>query len=285
MSKKYLSLVLVAILAASSLSIAADASVVEAKESNDATGTIKFDMGSWNHEDQVCFYIWDSTNGQFASNKGWTSTNAWGSKKLLGTPVEGQDGIVESYEITIPEDHNVFVIFHDKTTGEQTYDCVLTPDAIGDTAYMTGVMFENPADSEKQAIEAKFKNTAASGPYLQVTSTGNIVGDTKAPNDDPAEKVANYVLNGYGVKDPESGETAKSCLDEDTLQQLANDLGVKYVHVEDPDEVDPVVNKALVGAEQILDEREDLDSYDDIYYIFVPIFMILLLTELFLFRE
>lgn len=91
--------------------------------------------------------------------------------------------------------------------------------------------------------------------------------------------------NGYGVKDPESGETAKSCLDEATLQQLANDLGVKYVHVDDPDEVDPVVNKALVGAEQILDEREDLDSYDDIYYIFVPIFMILLLTELFLFRE
>ncbi len=88
---------------------------------------------------------------------GWVVENTWGSrKKTGGTPVEGEDVVLESYEIdfTGREDHNIFVIFYNNQKGEQTYECVLTPNALGRTAYITGEMLDNPAYNDRAKLKA-----------------------------------------------------------------------------------------------------------------------------------
>ncbi len=53
----------------------------------------------------------------------------------------------------------------------------------------------------------------------------------------------------------------------------------------DKKDVSEVIEKALVNAEEIMANRDDLDNYDDIYYMFVPGFMILLLAVFLLYKE
>ena len=200
MNKKLLSIAMALLLAAAPLSVAASADEDTAEEKS-TTGTIFFDVGDWNHDDKICFYMWDATTGLCANNTGWKEGNFWGSKKIIGTPVEGKDGIVESYEVTLTEGHDTFVIFHDLTTGEQTFNCVLTPEAIGKTAHMAAEVIENPEDSEKTAIAAVFDDAEGCGPQLTITSTGNVVGQYMAPNANPAKEVAQYVYKRVGAMD------------------------------------------------------------------------------------
>ena len=110
MNKKFFCAALAALIAASCGVVGASAAEVEA-EASKAAGTIKFDMGDWDHSDNLAFYVFDTTANEFCSKKGWSDTNPWGSKKLDGTAVDGEDGIVESYEIDLSgrEDHNVFI--------------------------------------------------------------------------------------------------------------------------------------------------------------------------------
>jgi len=180
---------------------------VEAEEKT-VTGTFFFDVGDWNYNDNICFYIWaKNADGEIRHlyNGGWQNDENWGSKKLFGTYVAGSDGIFESYNIEFWDGWDYFVIFNDYDTGAQTYDCVFTKDAIGKTAYMTGNTVENPIDSAKTCIEIDFENVPGSGTRLQITSTGNIIGHTKASNDDSAKTIANYIFNKMWQSD-KSGE-------------------------------------------------------------------------------
>ena len=201
MNKKLLSITLAMLLAAAPLSVAAAADEADTAEAQGVTGTIKFDMGDWNHDDKVCFFIWDTTTNQYATKNGWQDGNTWASKKILGTPVEGEDGIVESYELTLYEGHDTFVIYHDQTTNDQTFNCVLTPAAIGQTAHMADEKIENPVDSEKQDTAAVFDGVEGCGPQLTITSTGNVVGQYSAPNANGAATVAQYIFDRVGTVD------------------------------------------------------------------------------------
>lgn len=61
---------------------------------------------------------------------------------------------------------------------------------------------------------------------------------------------------------------AISCIDEDNLEQIADDLGIKYIHMDRQAKIDPVIEqvKELVDSE----EKETYENgYADIYYWFV----------------
>ena len=152
MNKKFISVIMAAILAVSAAAVSAGAAEVEVEKSGDTTGKIRFSMDGWNADDDLCFYIW-AKNGDGETrhlyNGGWQDGDNWGSKKLKGTKVEGEEGVYESYEIEFWDGWDYFVIFHDKTTDAQTYDCVFNSNAIDQTAHMTGNWIENPVDSEK----------------------------------------------------------------------------------------------------------------------------------------
>lgn len=213
MNKKFISAALAALMIASTAAVSAAAEEVTAEAAGaqatvettgDATGTIKFDPGNWN-SNKIQFYIWDETAEPHLhlTKDGWQEDDPWGSnKKIGGTKLD--DGTFESFEFTIPDGHDVFVIFNDPDKG-QTFDCVLTADAFGDTAERTGEICENPVDSEKTAEAVRFRETGLTS-KLCITSSGKVQGETITPNMDPALEVANFVLGYLGKTEKISGE-------------------------------------------------------------------------------
>jgi len=192
MRKKFISvtgLIMSAVLALSSAACvsAAEVDVQPSKE----TGIIKFDKGNWNKEHSVCFYIWASKPGErdlYWVQGQWQEDAKWASKKIIADDCE--DPQYCEMEVDIMEGWNTFIIFNDYETTEQTFDCVITPSAFGDTAHMSDKLFENPEDSEKTCIGVYFDNADDCGSHLVITSTGNVVGSVPAPNDNPEWLVA-----------------------------------------------------------------------------------------------
>jgi LPXTG-motif cell wall-anchored protein len=204
MNKKVISVALAAVMAVSASAICASADEVKVEKSG-TSGTFTFDPGDWN-SNKVCFYIWDTstTPTTYATKDGWVEENTWGSKKKTGGTKQ-DDGTFESFELEIPDGHEVYVIFFDPDLGAQTFDCVLTGDAIGDKAVRTGEMLENPVDSEKQAEAVRFENSGLTA-KLCVTSSGKIQGSTITPQMNCAKEVATFVFTYLGQTEKLSGE-------------------------------------------------------------------------------
>lgn len=277
MSKKFISILLSLITAVSVFSFAASADEVTDEpagaevtvEKSGDSNTFKFNSGDWNSE-KMYFYIWDATdpdNIMYATKNGWVDSNPWGSKKLAGTKVEGEDGVFESYEVDIPEGHDVYVIFHDPETDAQTYNCILTPNAYGDTAYMTGNSIENPEDSEKTAIEARFENAGDCGPARVITSTGNIVGDIIAPSVDRPLTVAQFVYKYFGTQDKVTGADVVT---EDTVANAisafetnADDVWAKFQEFNGKEGYEEYANREAEAKKLIKPTSASTGSDDD----------------------
>ena len=63
-------------------------------------------------------------------------------------------------------------------------------------------------------------------------------------------------------------QPAISCIDEDNLEQLADDLGVEYVHMDRQDRIDPILDD-LVKYLDAEEEESYEHGYMDTYYYFV----------------
>lgn len=235
MNKKIISVALAAVMMCSTAAIAASAAEVEEEttgasvtlERSGDAGKVKFNMGdTWSHDDTILFYMWAEKEGEtnVGCTKGeWGGEPVWGTKKNKCTPVEGEDGVVESYEFEFYPDPswNVYVIFHDLTTGAQTCNCILTENGMGKTAVLTGDSFENSVDSDKRDLDVVFDGADDCGAHKLITSTGNIVGHALAPNDDGTYIVAKYVFDRIGIKD----KNGEECVTEDKVVAACNEFG------------------------------------------------------------
>jgi len=207
MNKKFISVILAAILAVSCAAVSAGA--VEVEQEASKSGTIKFDGGDGWDNKTVCFYIWDDTTKEWATKDGWVSEDTWGSaKKIGGTKVEGEDTVYESYEFDLDgrDDHALFIIFHCRETSNQTMNCIINDSVFGKTAHRNGQMYENPVDSEKNAEGVEFDGASGVGIEKIITSSGKIQGDIIAPGKTPDGIVAKFVLDYLGKKEKISGE-------------------------------------------------------------------------------
>lgn len=245
-----------ALLTASTLAVAASAAEVEKETSTGTKGTIFFDTGDWNST-KLQFYIWDDTNGMKATKSGWIDGNPWGSQKKLGgtlrEDLSGKDGnkgnVFESYEMELDPTHIYFVIFNDPDHG-QTFDCCLSVDALGDTAYRTGNMLENPVDSEKTAEEAAFK-TSGLGSKLCLTSSGKLQGSTIPVGTNCPGEVATFIFKYLGQKEKISGE---DIVTEDIVKKAieafgttADDVWAEYQKHEGEENYQADAAKAVLG--------------------------------------
>lgn len=98
-----------------------------------------------------------------------------------------------SYEI--PAGDWDMVIFS-TSTGVQTYDLTLGDECVGDTAYVTDEMIENPMDSNKMTNAARWRNNGSKyGPHFVITSIGNVVGEVLAPGEDPQAVLDAFIAN------------------------------------------------------------------------------------------
>lgn len=228
MFKKFLSLALVAMLLMSLIAIGASAAQVEVAEEAAAedvaaqgaeedvaatgAGVIKFDAASagWSDAKGINFYIYEIGGEELA---------AWGSQKKLGGTDEG-NGIwsfdAEALGVTSGKQYGI--IFQNTLAG-QTYDLLMDTSCFGDTASCTGKDIENPVDSNQTGKEAKWANNSL-GPIKQITSIGNVVGETI-----PANKTAKSMMTDFLASGGKDGfDNAKNFQTSKTGQQIIDDV-------------------------------------------------------------
>ena len=178
MSKKVLSVLLAVAMLVTMLCVAGvSAGASEAKEMNG--GTIYFevpeDWGELTPTTAIYAHVWVNGGEEMA---------VWQTKAEKMTLVEGR-----TYSFTFkkspaqPGSDDWNMIVFSKSDGPQTYDTTMSLSCLGDTAYVTDEMLENPIDSNKSVPAARWKNNKDQGPHLQISSIGNIVGNVIIPGE------------------------------------------------------------------------------------------------------
>ena len=77
-------------------------------------------------------------------------------------------------------------------------------------------------------------------------------------------------------------EKAVSCIDEDSLEEIAEGLGVEYVHRTKSALLTPLITEIKAASGTITEKREDYITYHDTYFKYVPYLAGLLVIELFI---
>lgn len=94
--------------------------------------------------------------------------------------------------------------------------------------------------------------------------------------------VMEYGSYGNYVKDPETNKNAVSQIDEDNLKQIASDLDIDYIHMNNYSNVAYLIESIKNGSSLSI-EKSDSVSYEDTYYYYVIPLAIMLILELVIF--
>lgn len=217
MFKKILCLVMILIMVAGIAAVGVSAATEKTK--------LYFQVPSdWSNYKKIFCHIWPY-GGESLAN--------WQSKKETCTD-EGNG--VFSYDPSkvggLSAGVTYCVIFS-ADTGMQTYDAVMSTACLGDTLYCDGTKFENPEDSNKTAISARWKNNTSFGPVRAVTSIGNIVGEVYVEKPDAmfstflTKKLTNAQTYSGKADQQLIDDTAKALgLGQETVEKLIKEAGV-----------------------------------------------------------
>ena len=92
-----------------------------------------------------------------------------------------------------------------------------------------------------------------------------------------------YMKDDYGIiYDRQTYDKAVSCIDEDNLKSIAEDLGIRYVRREKGNLLTPITAEVKASGSMITERRFDYVTYQDTYYKYVPYLAGLLILELFI---
>ena len=125
-------------------------------------------------------------------------------------------------------------------------------------------------------------------------------GEVTHPSDTPVdyEVLSNFVdggaVIGYGtkeggkmkdgwgntVRDSDMLREAVSSIDEESLKNIADALGIEYIHREYNTLLTPLITRIKATGSTVTERRNDIVNYNDTYYRYVPFLMILLLLDL-----
>ena len=251
MSKKVLSVLLAVAMLVTMLCVAGvSAGASNAKGMNG--GTIYFevpeDWGELTTKTPIYAHIWVN-NGEELS--------AWQTKAEKMKLVEGR-----TYSYTIPnapvqdEKTDWNMVIFSMYQGPQTYDLTMSQACLGDTAYVTGTKLENPIDSNKTVLEAKWKNNKNQGAHLVISSIGNIVGDTIVPGETLDGLIEAFIKNYPSVATDEKIAQLRADLApyfEEPVTNPSSDPVVTDPVVTDPVVTDPVVTDPVVTDPVVTD--------------------------------
>ena len=236
MFKKFMSLVLALMIVMSVAAVSFSAAQVEiadeAAEADDVAsqgaeadvaatgeGLVYFDAASagWESASSILFYISDIENGELA---------AWGSKKKLGG-TKGDNDIwsFDAQGLGVEDGHVYIIIFNNYDTSAETYQLLMDTSCFGDTAKANpSVMIENPVDSNKSSMEARWTNSSL-GPRLQISSIGSIVGES-IPANTTAYKMLVQFLASKGNDGLQNALNFNGKDEQTTIDEVAGKLGL-----------------------------------------------------------
>lgn len=205
MSKKVLSVLLAVAMLVTMLCVAGvSASASDTKSM--VGGTIYFEVPEdWGEITGIYAHIWGN---------GGEDLSAWQTKAEKMTLVEGRTFKYEIKKAPVkPESPDWNMVIFSMYSGPQTYDTTMGLSCLGDTAYVTGEVVENPQDSNKTAIVARWKNDPTQGPHAIISSIGNLVGDILLPGETKEDVLNSFIENYPSVATDEKVAELKAELD------------------------------------------------------------------------
>ena len=191
---------------------------------------------------------------------------------------------------------NRAVVLAPFTQDEETVLGLLKNIQIPDRYYLHGSSMDTPYyDLENMLISSDRKENRQT--IIFFLSDGEVTNMSDTPYD--YETLGNLVdggaVLGYGTEDggyieDEYGviynmvtyEKAVSCIDEDSLEEIAEGLGVEYVHRTKSALLTPLITEIKAASGTITEKREDYITYHDTYFKYVPYLAGLLVIELFI---
>ncbi len=216
MFKKIISIMLTLMMLAGLAAIAA----TPASAAEDTT--IYFQVPEdWNNYKNVFCYIWEYEGDALMGWQVKAGKCTDMGDKLYSYDVSKVGGL---------QDGKIYCVIFSVNTGIQTYDLLLSKSCYGDTVYCDGTKFENPADSNKTAIAAYWKNQnkATYGPIMGITSIGNVVGSSLAPGA-TAESLFTAFITGNNLI---SAQASSGKEDQAIIDDVASALGLSQDQVE-----------------------------------------------------
>ena len=182
-----------------------------------ADGVIYFDAASagWSGVKWVSFYIYGLS--------GEGNVTEWGGKNKAYTSNDGDTWAFNAKEAGVQDGHEYGIIFENLDTTAQTADLLFNSSCFGDTAYVPNPddKIENAVDSNKKSMKAAWKSSSL-GTIKQITSLGNIVGDSIPSTTSAYQMMVNFLASkgsqsltnalGFNGKDAQTtiDETAKA---------------------------------------------------------------------------
>ena len=247
MFKKILCLVMILMMVAGIAAVGVSAATEKTK--------LYFQVPSdWGGYSKIFCHIW-----QYGSE---TALSNWQSKKEACKDEGNGIWSFDPAKVGGISDGVTYCVIFSADTGMQTYDAVMTTACLGDTLYCDGTKFENPADSNKTALSARWKSNTQYGPVKAITSIGNIVGETYV--DTPANMFTDFLKNKLGNAQTYSGKADQQLLDDtakalglgqETVAKLIKDSGVSVAwdaakSTLDKEDSAAAKNPTLVGTGQ-----------------------------------
>ena len=181
-----------------------------------ADGTIYFDAASagWSGAKAISFYIYEI---------GGANVTEWGSKNKDLTSNDGDIWAFDAAGAGVKDGKEYGIIFNNLDTTAQTADLLFNTSCYGDTGYVPDPnnKIENAVDSNKSSMIAKWKSSSL-GPIKQITSLGNIVGESIPSTTSAYQMLVNFLASkgsqsltnalNYNGKDAQTtiDETAKA---------------------------------------------------------------------------
>ncbi len=229
-------------------------------ETSSDDGVIYFDAASagWSGASWISFYIYGLG--------GEGNITEWGSKNKLYTSNCGSDIFAfNAKEAGVQDGHEYGVIFMNFDTRAQTADLLFNSSCYGDTAYVPDPydMIENAVDSNKKSMVARWKNSSY-GPIKQITSRGNVVGETIPRSTSAYQMMVNFLAS----KGSQSLTNAQYYNGNDVqfiIDETAKALGLKKGDVEKA-----IKEAAETGANDGSGDKTDWSRKWDAYRSYLP---------------
>ena len=163
-----------------------------------------------------------------------------------------------------------------------------------DRYYVHGSSMDTPYyDLENMLISSDRKENRQT--IIFFLSDGEVTSASDTPYDYEAlgELVDGGAVIGYGTEkggnmkdeygtiyNTQTYEEAVSCIDEDNLEDIAEGLGVEYIHRTKSTLLTPLITEIKAGSGSITERRFDYITYHDTYFKYVPYLVGLLVLEM-----
>ena len=195
------------------------------------TSLIFFDATSagWKDASGIMFYIREIDGTELAT---------WRSKKLVGTKVGDGIWAFDAKALGVVEGKQYSIVFGNYDTDAATYDLLLDSSCFGELAYANpDAHIENPIDCTKSNMLAKWEHNTL-GPQLQITSIGNVVGETCPLSTTPYALFVDFLTNKL-----ENARVWQNRTDQNIIDSTAKSLNLT------DEEVDKAIRETGVKVE------------------------------------